>query len=59
MWFQNLVSKFFEFGFKFLVSDSYEKALASFFGSGPTDLEEAKQQHLVYVSKLRELGLKK
>jgi len=40
------------------VSDSYEKALASFFGSGPTDLEEAKQQHLAYVSKLRELGLK-
>jgi len=40
------------------VSDSYDKALASFFGSGPTDLEEAKQQHLAYVSKLRELGLK-
>ena len=39
------------------VSDSYDKALASFFGSGPTDLEEAKQQHLAYVSKLRELGL--
>ena len=39
------------------VSNSYEKALASFFGNGPTDLEEAKQQHLAYVLKLRELGL--
>tara|TARA_B110000438_G_scaffold143056_1_gene137936 strand:- start:3513 stop:4277 length:765 start_codon:yes stop_codon:yes gene_type:complete len=39
------------------VSKSYEKALASFFGKGPTDLEEAKEQHLAYVLKLRELGL--
>ena len=39
------------------VSSSYDKALASFFGSGPTNLEEAKAQHSAYVSKLRELGL--
>lgn len=39
------------------VSDSYEKALASYFGTGPTDLEEARKQHSAYVLKLRELGL--
>ena len=39
------------------VSNSFEKALASYFGSGPTNLNEAKLQHLAYVSKLEELGL--
>ena len=39
------------------VSDSFEKALASYFGSGPTNLNEAKLQHSAYVSKLEELGL--
>ena len=39
------------------VSDSFEKALASYFGSGPTDVNEAKLQHSLYVSKLEELGL--
>ena len=39
------------------ISESYEKALASYFGSGPTDVNEAKLQHSVYVSKLKELGL--
>ena len=39
------------------ISESYEKALASYFGSGPTDVDEAKLQHSVYVSKLKELGL--
>ena len=39
------------------VSDSFENALASYFGNGPTSLDEAKSQHLAYVSKLKELGL--
>ena len=39
------------------VSDSFEKALASYFGSGPTDVNEAKSQHSLYISKLEELGL--
>ena len=39
------------------VSDSFEKALASYFGTGPTDVKEAKLQHSLYVSKLEELGL--
>ena len=39
------------------VSNSFKKALASYFGSGPTNLNEAKLQHLAYVSKLEELGL--
>ena len=39
------------------VSNSFEKALASYFGSGPTNLNEAKLQHSAYVSKLEELGL--
>ena len=39
------------------VSNSFEKALASYFGSGPTNVDEAKVQHSAYVSKLEELGL--
>ena len=39
------------------VSASFENALASYFGNGPTSLDEAKTQHLAYVSKLKELGL--
>jgi len=39
------------------ISDSFEKALASYFGCGPTDVNEAKLQHSVYVSKLKEFGL--
>ena len=39
------------------VSASIEHALASYFGNGPTSLDEAKSQHLAYVSKLKELGL--
>ena len=34
------------------VSDSFEKALASYFGNGPTDVNEAKLQHSLYISKL-------
>jgi len=39
------------------VSDSFEKALASYFGTGPTNVDEAKVQHSAYISKLEELGL--
>ena len=39
------------------VSDSFGKALASYFGSGPTDVNKAKLQHSLYISKLEELGL--
>ena len=39
------------------VSDSFEKALASYFGDGPTNVDEAKMQHSAYISKLEELGL--
>tara|TARA_B100001250_G_scaffold64397_1_gene50802 strand:- start:1475 stop:2239 length:765 start_codon:yes stop_codon:yes gene_type:complete len=39
------------------ISDSFEKALASYFGKGPTDVEEARNQHSAYVSKLREFGI--
>ena len=34
------------------VSSSFEKALAKYFGSGPTDLNEAIRQHEAYVSKI-------
>ncbi len=39
------------------VSDSFENALASYFGNGPTSLDEARLQHVAYVSKLKEFGL--
>ena len=39
------------------VSSSFEKALAKYFGSGPTDLNEAKSQHEAYVNKLVEFGV--
>ena len=39
------------------VSESFEKALASYFGNGPTNLDEARLQHFAYVSKLKEFGL--
>jgi len=39
------------------VSPSFEKALAQYFGTGPTDLEEAVKQHDEYVSKLVEFGI--
>ena len=39
------------------VSSSFEKALAKYFGSGPTDLNEAIRQHEAYVSKLVEFGV--
>jgi dimethylargininase len=39
------------------VSESFEKALASYFGDGPTNLDEARLQHFTYVSKLKEFGL--
>lgn len=39
------------------VSSSFENALANFFGSGPTDLDEAFAQHAAYVNKLVEFGV--
>tara|TARA_B100000029_G_C17359305_1_gene881950 strand:+ start:62 stop:826 length:765 start_codon:yes stop_codon:yes gene_type:complete len=39
------------------VSNSFEKALASYFGSGPTDVNEAQLQHKLYISKLEDLGI--
>ena len=39
------------------VSPSFKKALAKYFGSGPTDLNEAIRQHGAYVNKLIEFGV--
>ena len=39
------------------IPSSYEKGLAKYFGTGPTDIEEARSQHKSYVAKLRELGI--
>jgi len=39
------------------VPDSYTDALASYFGSGPTDLETARKQHQRYCSILEENGI--
>ena len=39
------------------VSSSYANALAKYFGTGPTSLDDAKLQHSAYVKKLQELGV--
>ena len=39
------------------IPSSYEKGLAKYFGTGPTDIEKARSQHKSYVAKLRELGV--
>ena len=39
------------------VPDSYSRALANFFGSGPTDIELAKTHHSGYVEALRSNGV--
>ena len=39
------------------VPHSFSKALASFFGSGPTDIQLAKKQHAAYVQALLDCGL--
>ena len=39
------------------VSSSFEKALAKYFGSGPTNLNESVKQHEAYVNKLVEFGV--
>ena len=39
------------------VSSSFEKALAKYFGSGPTSLNESVKQHEDYVNKLVEFGV--
>ena len=39
------------------VPHSFSKALAGFFGSGPTDIQLAKKQHAAYVQALLDCGL--
>ena len=39
------------------VSSSFDQALAKYFGSGPTNLEEAFEQHEAYVKKLSDFGV--
>lgn len=39
------------------VPSSYETALAKYFGTGPTDIGKARNQHSSYVSKLKEFGI--
>jgi len=39
------------------IPDSYTKALSKFFGSGPTDVEKAREQHLAYVQALERHGV--
>jgi len=39
------------------VSSSYANALAKYFGTGPTSLDDARLQHSAYVKKLQELGV--
>ena len=39
------------------VPNSYPKALAKFFGSGPTSIELAKQHHAGYVEALESNGV--
>ena len=39
------------------VSSSFENALAKYFGSGPTSLDEALDQHDAYIHKLVEFGV--
>ncbi len=39
------------------VSSSFENALAKYFGSGPTNLDEALDQHYAYINKLVEFGV--
>ena len=39
------------------VSSSFDQALAKYFGSGPTSLKEAFEQHETYVKKLSDFGV--
>jgi dimethylargininase len=39
------------------IPDSYHSALANYFGSGPTDIELARQQHNAYCKALEDAGL--
>tara|TARA_B100000287_G_scaffold432438_1_gene491790 strand:- start:246 stop:1055 length:810 start_codon:yes stop_codon:yes gene_type:complete len=39
------------------IPDSYSKAMASYFGNGPTDLEAARAQHSAYVEALSSNGV--
>ena len=39
------------------VPQSFSKAIAAYFGSGPTDIALAKTQHAAYVQALLDIGL--
>ena len=39
------------------VADTFDQALSVYFGTGPTDVEEAKRQHKIYVKSLRRFGV--
>ena len=39
------------------VPDSYQQATGNYFGSGPTDVSEARRQHSAYVATLRDFGV--
>jgi dimethylargininase len=40
------------------IPDSYSKALANFFGTGPTDITLARKQHALYRKTFEDAGLK-
>ena len=35
------------------IADTYDQAISVYFGTGPTDVEEAKRQHSIYVGLIR------
>ena len=39
------------------VADTFDQAVSVYFGTGPTDVEEAKRQHGIYVESLRKFGV--
>ncbi len=39
------------------IADTYDQAISVYFGTGPTDVEEAKRQHSVYVASLKKFGI--
>lgn len=40
------------------VADTFDQAVAGYFGTGPSDVDEAKRQHDTYVASLRKFGVK-
>jgi len=39
------------------IADTFDKAVSVYFGTGPTDVDEAKRQHDTYVASLRKFGV--